>query len=363
MTVSAGAPVRTLLVGCGRVAAHYLEVLTGALGEAVEGIEIVGTCDVVAERAEAFAQLLGGAPFDDLATALAALDPDLVVVMTPSGDHHRHARQVLEAGHHVLVEKPVTMRPDEADDLIALAAERGLHCGVAMQNRLNPAVMAVRAVREELGELVTASARLRWARFQEYYEDGWHGTWAMDGGVINQQALHHLDALQWICGPIEEVCAAGTRRANTLEAEDTLAAVIRFASGALGTIEATTAARPIDLEASLTLTAARGSVSIGGIALNQVTSWDVDGHDEQDVIRTHSRVVRNGYGDRHVPILQAMVDAVAGRRDAPAVTAADGAEVIRLIHALYRSSEIGGWVRLDESPVSGLLGVPTAQVH
>jgi predicted dehydrogenase len=349
--------VRTLLLGCGRVAAHYVDVLTGAFGETVEGITIAGACDVIVERAEAMVDRLGGEAFDDLTVALATLAPDLVIVMTPSGDHHRHAREVLEAGHHVLVEKPITMRPDEADDLIALAAERGLHCGVALQNRLNPAVMAVRAVRDGLGELVTASARLRWARFQEYYEDGWHGTWAMDGGVINQQALHHLDALQWICGPVEAVCAVGTRRANDLEAEDTLAAVLRFRSGALGTVEATTAARPADLEASLTLTAARGSVSIGGIALNQVTSWQVDGDDEAEVIRTHSREVRNGYGDRHVPLLQAMVDAVAGRAAAPAVTAVDGAEVTRLIHALYRSAEVGGWVRLDDGPVSELLGV------
>lgn len=350
-------PVRTLLLGCGRVAAHYVDVLTGALGESVEGIEIVGTCDVIAQRAQDLADRLGGEPSTDLGQALATLGPDLVVVMTPSGDHHRHARQVLEAGVHVLVEKPVTMRPDEAEDLIALAAERGLHCGVAMQNRLNPAVMAVMAVREELGELVTASARLRWARFQDYYEDGWHGTWAMDGGVINQQALHHLDALQWICGPVEAVCASATRRANVLEAEDTLTAVLRFASGALGTIEATTAARPVDLEASLTLTAANGSVSIGGIALNRIVSWDVEGHDEAEVVRRHSREVRSGYGDRHVPILQTMVDAVAGHTSAPAVTATDGAEVIRLIHALYRSVETGGWVRLADDPVSELLGV------
>lgn len=359
--MTSGAPVRTLLLGCGRVAAHYVDVLTGGLGETVEGIEIVGACDIVRTRAEALAQRLGGEPFEDLATALASLEPDLVVIMTPSGDHHRHARQVLEAGHHVLVEKPIAMRPDEADELIALAEERGLHCGVALQNRLNPAVMAVRAVREELGPLVTASARLRWARFQDYYEDGWHGTWAMDGGVINQQALHHLDALQWICGPVESVCAAGTRRANVLEAEDTLAAVLRFASGALGTIEATTAARPIDLEASLTLTAANGSVSIGGIALNQVTSWQVDGHDEAEVIRAHSRDVRNGYGDRHVPILQAMVDAVSGRRSAPAVTAVEGAEVTRLIHALYHSAETSGWTLVSDAPVSDRLGVKTVR--
>lgn len=353
--------VKTLLLGCGRVSAHYGDVLTGELGETVEGIWIAGTCDVVRSRAEALAHRLGGKPFVDLGVALADLRPDLVVVMTPSGDHFRHARQALEAGCHVLLEKPVTMRPEEADALIRLAGERELHCGVALQNRLNPAVMAVRAVREKLGPLVTASARLRWARFQDYYEDGWHGTWEMDGGVINQQALHHVDALQWICGPVEAVCATSTRRANHLEAEDTLVAVLRFTSGALGTLEATTAARPVDLEASLTLTAANGSVSIGGIALNQIASWQVDGHDESSVISTYSREVRNGYGDRHASILQAMVDAVLMRRDSPAVTAAEGAEVTRLIHAIYRSVETGNWVFLADEPVSNRLGLRASE--
>jgi predicted dehydrogenase len=348
--------VRTLLLGCGRVADHYLDVLEGTLGAPIEGIEIVGACDVRRERAERMVDRLGGTAFEDLDMALAELRPDLVIVMTPSGSHHAHALTVLEAGSHVLVEKPLAMRPDEADEIVALAQARGLHCGVALQNRLNPAVRAVHAVRDELGPLVTASARLRWARFQDYYEDGWHGTWAMDGGVINQQALHHLDALQWVCGPIEAVCASETRRANDLEAEDTLVAVLRFTSGALGTIEATTAARPADLEASLTLTAAEGSVSIGGIALNLVTGWQVGGHDEATVMAQHSHEVRNGYGDSHVPLLQAMVDAVAGRRDAPAVTGDDGREVTALIHALYRSVEVGGWVRLDDRPVSTRLG-------
>jgi UDP-N-acetyl-2-amino-2-deoxyglucuronate dehydrogenase len=354
--MSGGSSTRTLLLGCGRVAAHYVDVLTGALGESVVGIEIVGACDVVLDRARSVAERVGGEPYSDLGTAIDRSSPELVVVMTPSGDHHRHARQALEAGCHVLVEKPIAMLPSEGEDLVDLARRSDLHLGVALQNRLNPAVMAVRAARDDLGALVTASARLRWARFQDYYEDGWHGTWAMDGGVINQQALHHLDALQWICGPIESVCAAETRRANVLEAEDTLVATVRFASGALGTIEATTAARPIDLEASLTLTAERGSVSIGGIALNRVTSWRIEGQDEDEVIRTASREVRTGYGDRHVPILQAMVDAVAGRRSAPAVTGEEAAEVTRLIHALYRSAEEGGWVHLADRPVSERLG-------
>jgi UDP-N-acetyl-2-amino-2-deoxyglucuronate dehydrogenase len=257
----------------------------------------------------------------------------------------------------VLVEKPVAMRPDDARALAALASERGLHCGVALQNRLNRAMRLLKqAATEQAGRLVTASARLRWARFQDYYEDGWHGTWAMDGGVINQQALHHLDALDWVCGPIEAVCAAATRRLNELEAEDTLVAAVRFADGGLGTIEATTAARPDDLEASLSIVTDRGHAHVGGIALNEVVGWGFDG-DEAAIRAEHSEQVANGYGNSHGPLIQQMVDAVLGRVERPAVVVEDAYGVTDLVHALYASEETGGWVSLADRPVSTRLGL------
>ena len=110
---------------------------------------------------------------------------------------------------------------------------------------------------------------MRWCRLQDYYEDGWHGTWKYDGGVINQQAIHHVDALNWLLGPVDSLTATITNRLNNLEAEDTLVSIMKFENGALGTIEATTAARPEDFEASLSVVGENGMVLVGGIALNK----------------------------------------------------------------------------------------------
>ena len=154
---------------------------------------------------------------------------------------------------------------------------------------------------KRFGNLVSVSVRLRWCRLQDYYDDGWHGTWAQDGGVTNQQAIHHVDALTWICGDVESVCAISAKRENKLQAEDTLAAAIELKNGGLATLELTTAARPKDIEASITITGTSGVVQIGGIALNKIEQWKfLDAPDEEEkIIKEFSEEVDNGYGVSH----------------------------------------------------------------
>jgi predicted dehydrogenase len=344
-------------VGCGRVAQHYRAILDSGV---VSGWEMAGVCDARPAAAEALASRLGCRAFSDYEAMLKEARPDLVLVLTPSGLHHRHARAALEHGAHVLVEKPLAMVPEEARELEALARHRRLMCGVAFQNRLNPAIGCLRRAVEagRFGRIVTATMRLRWCRYQEYYEDGWHGTWAQDGGVINQQAIHHVDALNWLLGPVEAVCAAAGSRLNRLEAEDTLAAVVRFENGALGTIEATTAARPRDYEASLSVVGEKGMAVIGGMALNKVETWSFvePQPGDADAPARFSQEVPNGYGLSHGPLLQAVIDALRAGSVEPPVSAAQGARTTELIHALYRSDEIGGWVKLADKPVSARLG-------
>jgi UDP-N-acetyl-2-amino-2-deoxyglucuronate dehydrogenase len=352
-------PYRAAFIGCGRVAAHYVSILRA---NPVAGLEIVAIADPVEARAVAIAEAFGARVHPGARELLAGEDElDLVFVLTPSGSHHEHARAALEHGLHVISEKPITLRPEDAEELAGFAEERGLLYGVVFQNRWNPAVVAVRDAHAEgrFGDGVTATVRLRWCRTQDYYEDGWHGTWSQDGGVISQQAIHHIDALDWICGPVESVAAAATRRANRLEAEDTLVAALRFADGSLGTIEATTAARPRDVEASLSVVGTAGIAQIGGIALNEVQGWEFverrDGDD--DVFTRCSQEVPTGYGLSHGPFLEALVARLdAGRVDAP-VPARDGIRAVELVHALYASVEQNRWVRLDEGARSQRLGV------
>jgi len=349
--------IRTAVVGCGRVAQHYRKIIDSGV---VSGSEMVGFCDLRIEKAKDFATHFRAEAFADYERMLINLRPNLVLVLTPSGYHYAHAKLALQNGCHVLVEKPATMTPAQARELVELSGQKELMYGVAFQNRLNPAIVCLRNALEKkrFGKIVTATIRLRWCRYQDYYEDGWHGTWAQDGGVINQQAIHHVDALCWLLGPVESVSSISANRVNRLEAEDTLVAALRFESGAVGTIEATTAARPEDFEASLSVVGERGMVLVGGIALNKIQTWRFveAAPGDEDVIALFSQEVPNGYGLSHGPLLQRTIDALnAGSTVAP-VPVEQAIRTTELVHALYRSNELRQWVMLCEKQQSAFLG-------
>ena len=348
---------RVAVVGCGRVSTRYREVFRDEL---VDVAEVVMAADLDPAKAEAFAgdfQCATGSGIDDVIAAA----PDLVCVMTESGHHAAHALALLNAGLNVLVEKPVALRPEDALAMRDAAAANGVICAVVKQNRYNPAMRFLRSAVDDgrMGRLVTAGVRVHWSRDQSYYDDPWHGRWAMDGGVLTQQAIHHLDGLQWLAGPVESVCAAGQAILNRLEAEDTAVAILRFKSGALGTIEATTSARPRDFEASLHLVGERALAKVGGQALNLIETWEpVDADaDDGSVAATHSQEVPSSYGLGHGPLIRDVLDAVAGDSAAPIVSVEEGLQSLRLAHALYASMESGGWVELDANPLSEQLGI------
>ena len=211
---------------------------------------------------------------------------------------------------------------------------------------------------DRFGKIITATIRLRWCRYQDYYQDGWHGTWAQDGGVINQQAIHHVDAINWLIGPIESVNATITNQLNNLEAEDTLVAIMKFENGALGTIEATTAARPEDFEASLSVVGERGIVEIGGIALNKIKTWKfVKSLPEDKIIPDQfSQEVENGYGNSHIPLLQNIIDTLTEGKINTLVSPEEAINTSKVVHALYKSDEEQSWVKIKDNPISSRLG-------
>ena len=148
-------------------------------------------------------------------------------------------------------------------------------CGVVFQNRFNKSIQFLKELveKKKFGKIVSVSIKLLWCRYQNYYNDEWHGKWKDDGGVINQQAIHHVDVMRWLFGPIKSVCAVSSNRLNKLQAEDTMHVLVKFLSGFNGTIEATTATRPLDLEASITVLGEKGRIVISGIALNQIKDF------------------------------------------------------------------------------------------
>lgn len=349
--------MKVAFLGCGRVAEHYRKMLLEV--DPVERFEVVAVCDLDITKASRLAQAFNCRMFDDLDNMLLAESIDVLFVLTPSGDHYDHAKLALKNGVNVVCEKPITMIPGDAKKLNEIALSKGLFCSTVFQNRWNPALRAAKdaVTGGRLKKLITLNIRLQWCRLQEYYEDGWHGTWAKDGGVINQQAIHHIDALQWIGGAVESVCATATRRMNHLEAEDTLVAIVRFKNGALGTIEATTAARPKDFEAAISIVGEGGKIQIGGIAMNKIDQWDLvdDTESDQNIIERCSIDVPTGYGLSHSLFMRELVEHYEGRLK-PNVTIESASKTLNLVHAIYVSVETGSWVNLDDERLSSNLG-------
>ncbi|MBN1849812.1 MAG: Gfo/Idh/MocA family oxidoreductase [Deltaproteobacteria bacterium] len=349
--------VRIGVLGAGRVVQNrYQDVFQSELKDA----KVTVICDKVKERAEKVAAQLGAFPLYDSDEMMRRNDFDVLLIATESGNHYLHTQQALQAGKHVIVEKPPALIPDEIMESEKLASEKNLMYAVIFQNRLNPAMQILKNEFSggRFGKMVLATIRLRWCRYQDYYEDGWHGTWKMDGGVINQQAIHHIDALQWVCGLVTDVNSLQNNALNILEAEDTTVATVKFQNGALGVIEATTAARPDDFEASISIVGEKGIAVIGGIALNEIQTWRFveERPDDQMIPKMYSQDVPTGYGLSHGPLLQEIINRIAAGRIDPPITGSDSIPTVRLVHALYKSTEIGGWVRMSDNPISSRLG-------
>jgi UDP-N-acetyl-2-amino-2-deoxyglucuronate dehydrogenase len=349
--------IRIAVIGCGRVAQHYKKIFDSGV---VSNWVMVGFCDILSDKSNYLSNHFNTNSYTSFEMMLDSESPDLVLILTPSGLHYEHTKIAFNYNCNVLCEKPITMLPSQAEELKKLAHEKNLMYGTAFQNRLNPAITALeKAIKSKrFGKIITATIRLRWCRYQEYYEDGWHGTWAQDGGVINQQAIHHVDAINWLLGPIKSVNATIENRLNNLEAEDTLVAIMKFANGALGTIEATTAARPEDFEASLSVVGEKGMVLVGGIALNKIETWKfIESIPEDELIPDqYSQEVETGYGISHGPLLQSVIDNLLLNNIEAIIPPDDAINTAYLVHALYKSDEERTWVKLKDKPVSKRLG-------
>lgn len=221
-------------IGCGRVSENHLKALTSGKFPA----QLVAVADIIGERARSKGEKYQVPYYLDYHEMMQR-HPDIEVVdiATPTGYHAEHVIDLARYGKHIIVEKPMALQLKDCDAMIRACNKNGCRLFVVKQNRFNLAVMAARRALEDgrFGKLVMGTVRVRWRRDQSYYEaDNWHGTWALDGGVMSQQASHHLDLLQWFMGPVESVsCQAATRLLN-IEVEDTAAAILKFSSGALG---------------------------------------------------------------------------------------------------------------------------------
>jgi predicted dehydrogenase len=321
---------------------------------------LTAVCDIDEAKAKSIGERFRVPYYDDMHRMMQNESIDAIVVLTESGNHAKNVVQLARYRKHIVVEKPMALTLNDADDMIRACDSAAVKLFVVKQNRFNVPVVKLREALEQgrFGKLVLGTVRVRWCREQKYYDEApWRGTWAMDGGVLTNQASHHVDLLEWMMGEVESVFGRSSTALARIEAEDTAVVTLKFRSGALGVIEATTAARPKDLEGSISILGEGGTVEIGGFAVNQMKVWNfaesIPGDDE--VMEKFSVNPPNVYGFGHQAYYEHVVDCIKNDRR-HLVDGLEGRKSLELINAIYESIETNREIQLRFRPKHCRLG-------
>lgn len=346
-----------VLIGCGRISFKHIE----AAIKNADRLSLVAVCDPILERAgQRKAEYQNAFPdaqisvYADYQQMLDHEKPDICAIATESGYHPRIAIDCLEAGAHVICEKPMALSTKDADAMIAASRRTGEKLAVCFQNRFNAPVQKARKALEagRFGRLLHGSIQVRWNRNESYYAQApWRGTWELDGGTLMNQCTHGIDLLQWMMGEDAVRVQAVTRRfMRPIEAEDFGAAIVEFASGAVGIIEGSADIYPTNLNETLSLFGERGSVVIGGLAVNKIETWRfVDaseiGDTEDKVLNPDEKDPPTVYGFGHSALYADFLDAIEQGRE-PLVSGEKGKKALEIILAIYKSQKTGQPVEL-----------------
>jgi predicted dehydrogenase len=338
------------MTGFGIVGTGVIAALHAAAIKTLPGARLAAVTDVVPGAAGTFAAARGCAAEPDLDALLARPDVDVVCVCVPSGLHAEIGVRAARAGKHLAVEKPVDVTLAAADRLIKAARDAGVALTVISQHRFDPGLIELRRLIGEgaLGRLVLGEASTKWYRTQAYYDSaGWRGTWAMDGGSLMNQGVHYVDLLRWCMGPVTEVTAVCATQAHQVEVEDTALALVRFASGAVGTIMSTTAAYP-GFPQRLEITGTGGTVIVEDGRITRRALTGQDDHGPGGTGEASAGAAADPAAIEvasHAAQLADLLAAVAGGRE-PAVGGQDGRDALEIICAVYESARTGRSVSL-----------------
>jgi UDP-N-acetyl-2-amino-2-deoxyglucuronate dehydrogenase len=338
-------PIRIAVVGCGRISQRHFE----ALAAHADRVQLVAVCDtdraVLGQRAD----VLGVAGYDSLDALLASSDTDLVALCTPSGLHPAQAIEAADAGRHVITEKPMATRLADGKRMVAACDHAGVHLFVVKQNRLNPTLQLVRRAiqKRRFGRIYMVNVNVFWTRPQSYYDQSrWRGTWEFDGGALMNQASHYVDLLDWLIGPIESVHAYTATLERNIEVEDTGVANIKWRSGALGSVNVTMLTYPRNLEGSITILGEKGTVQVGGVAVNEIKHWEFADADEDDVkARDASYQTASVYGIGHPLYYHNVIEVLRGAAQ-PETDGREGLRSLETLIAMYLSARDGRRVSL-----------------
>ncbi|WP_459570294.1 Gfo/Idh/MocA family protein [Cupriavidus sp. 8B] len=340
-----GRKVRFAVVGCGRISANHF----GAIEQHAEHAELVDVCDIDPVALEAATSKYGVPGHRSLDDLLAATTADVVVLTTPSGLHPTQAEAVARAGLHVVTEKPMATRWADGVRMVDACDRAGVYLFVVKQNRRNATLRLLKQAVEakRFGRIYQVHLNVFWTRPQSYYDQAkWRGTWELDGGALMNQASHYVDLLDWIIGPVESVHAYTATLARDIEVEDSAVLNLRWRSGALGSMAVSMLAYPKNLEGSITILGEKGTVRVGGVAVNEVQLWEfAEPHAMDATIKDASYQTTSVYGFGHPAYYENVIKVLRGEAQ-PETDGREGLRSLELLIAAYRSSREGKRVNL-----------------
>lgn len=343
------------LIGCGAIAGKHVAAINR-----LDNAEVIAACDTNPEITKTFGEKHSIPVFDNIEGMILKTNPDVLNILTPSGMHGKNILELIRFNKHFVVEKPFALRLDQIDTILEECDKKGLKIFVVKQNRFNPPIRKLKeaVANGRFGKLVMGTVRVRWCREQSYYDQKpWRGTWSSDGGVLTNQASHHIDMLIWLMGDVESVMAKTATRLVNIEAEDTGVAILKFKSGALGIIEATTATRPKDLEGSISILGEKGAVEVGGFFMNELKTWNFSVPDEMDNdIWTNFAKVPSDLAWNHSEFFRDVVNSL-NDGEKGLIDGLEGRKSVELINAVYESAETGKEIFLRFTPQRCRLGL------
>ncbi len=333
-----GTPIRFALLGCGRIAKSHIE----ALAKHPEHARLVAVCDTNPAALKAAVERTGAAGFASYDEMLAQAECDVVVIATPSGLHPAQTIQAAARGRHVVTEKPMATRWQDGHRMVEACDKAGVRLFVVKQNRLNPTVQLVRRAiaKGRFGPIYMVTCNVFWTRPQSYYDEArWRGTWEFDGGAFMNQASHYVDLLEWLIGSVESVHAFTATLARSIQAEDTGVANFRWRSGALGSMSVTMLTYPKNLEGSLTIIGEKGTVRLGGVAVNRIEHWEFAEPDAEDdaLVKDASYQISSVYGHGHALYYDNVIRTLRGEAE-PLTDGREGLRSLELLIAIYTSA-------------------------
>ena len=339
------------LIGCGRIATNHVKAVVN------NHLEFVAACDIIVENIEKLLQKhdlqkdTSIKRYTDYKKMIAENDLELISIATESGIHAEIALYCSDHGINIIIEKPMAMSMQDANEIIRRSEEKNVKVAACHQNRFNIAVQEMRKAMEagRFGKLSHGSIHVRWNRNEGYYTQApWRGKWASDGGALMNQCIHGIDLLRWMMGDEVEEVYGQTRQQfhDYLEAEDVGMAVVKFKNGAIGTIEGTTNVYPQNLEETLYVFGEKGTVKLGGKSTNNIDVWDFADEDETDKKNKGlEEATSNVYGNGHTSLFADMIDAIEHDRK-PYVDAVAGRNALEMVLAIYKSQKTGMPVKL-----------------